>query len=53
MIRGITKIGIHQTVEIEEFHLVVGYSVDKITETDQGMNRITRMILEEDTSEVM
>ena len=34
MIREIIKIGIDQTVEIEEFHLVVEYSVDKITETD-------------------
>ena len=34
MIREIIKIGIDQTMEIEEFHLVVEYSVDKIIEID-------------------
>ena len=33
------KIGIDQIVEIEEFHLVVEFSVHKITGTDQGMNK--------------
>ena len=37
------KIGIDQTVDIEEYHSLVEYSVDKITETGQGMNRIIGM----------
>ena len=37
----------------EEFHLVVEYSVDKITEIDQGMNRIVGMTLGEKTLEVI
>ena len=53
IIREIVTIGIGQMAEIEEFHLVVGYSVDKFIETDQDMNRITGMILEEEILEVM
>ena len=36
-----------QIVEIGEFHLVVEFSVDKIIEIDQDMNRIIGMILED------
>ena len=43
IIREIIKIGTDQTAEIEEFHLVIDYSMDKIIETDQGMNRIIGM----------
>ena len=46
------KIGIDQVVEIEEFHLVVEFSVDKTTETDQGMNKAIERNLEEETLEV-
>ena len=53
IIREMTGIGIDQTADIEEFHLVVEYSVDKIRETDQGMNRIIRMTLGEETLELM
>ena len=35
------RIGIDQVVEIEEFHLVVEFSVDKITGVNQGMNKAT------------
>ena len=41
-------IGLDQLVEIGEFHLVVGYSVGKIIETDQDMNRIIGMTLGEE-----
>ena len=38
---------------IGEFHLVEGFSVDKIIEIDLDMNRLIGMILEEVTLEVM
>ena len=47
MIKEINKISTDQTVEIEEFHLVVEYSMDKIIETDQSTNRITGITLRE------
>ena len=53
MIREMIKIGIHQIVEIGEFHLVVEYSVDKIKEAYQGMNRAIGMTLGEEILEVM
>ena len=53
MIRKMIKIGIDQIVEIEEYHLVVEYSVDKIIQTDQGMSRIIGMVLEDEILEVM
>ena len=34
VIRETIRIGLNQIAEIGEFHLVVGYSVEKITETD-------------------
>ena len=52
-IREIIKIGIDQVVEIEEFHLVVESSVDKMIEIGQGMNRAIGTPLEEETLEVM
>ena len=48
MVKEIIKIDIDQMVEIgEEFHLVVEYNTDKITEIDQGMIRTIEMSLEE------
>ena len=44
----IREIGMDQILEIEEFHLVVEYSVDKIIETDKGMNRIIGITLKEE-----
>ena len=43
MTKETIRAGIDRTGEIEEFHLVVGYSAYKITEIDQGMNRIIEM----------
>ena len=51
MIEEIIKIGIDQISKIEEFSLVVEFSMDKI-EVDLGMNKITGMIIGEDTLEV-
>ena len=44
-IREIIRIGTDQVVEIEEFHLVVEFSKDKITEVDQGINKAIGMSL--------
>ena len=49
MIRKIIRIGIDQIAEIEEFHLVVEFSVDRAIEIDQDMNRFIGMTLEEET----
>ena len=51
MVRGIFKIDIGQIVETEEYCSVVEYSMDKITEIDQGTIRIIEVILEEEISE--
>ena len=51
MTRETTKIGLDQIAEIAELHVVVGYNVDKIIETDQGMNRIMAMTLGEEILE--
>ena len=51
MISEVNKIGIIQKVEIEEFNLMVEFSMGKI-EVDLGTNKITGMILGEDTLEV-
>ena len=51
MNRETIRIGLDQIVELEEFHFMVGYSVDKIIEAGQGMNRIIGMILGEEISE--
>ena len=48
MIRETIRIGLDEIAEMGEFHLVVGYIVDKIIETDQGMNRIIGMTLGEE-----
>ena len=53
MIKETIRTGIDQITEIEEFHSVVEYNVDKITDIDQGMNSIIGMTLEEETLEVM
>ena len=47
MTRETIRIGLDEIVEIEEIPLVVGYSVAKIIETDQAMNRILGMTLGE------
>ena len=47
MIKETIRIGIYQIMEIGEF------SMDKITEVDQGMNKITGMTLEKEIVEVM
>ena len=52
MISEVIKIDIDQIVEIEECSLVVDLSMDKI-EVDQGMNKITAMIIGENILEVM
>ena len=41
------RIDLDQTVGIEEFHLVVGYHVDEITEIDQDISINIEMTLEE------
>ena len=51
MVRDIIKIDIVQIVEIEEYHSVVEYSMERITETDEGIIRIIEVILEEESSE--
>ena len=40
------RIGLDQTVDIGEFHLVVGYNVDEITEIDQDMSKTIETTLE-------
>ena len=52
MTKETIRTGIDEKVEIENFHLVVEYSVDEITEIDQGMNRIIGMTLGEEAVEV-
>ena len=42
------RIGLDQRVEIEEFHLVVGYNVDEIAEIDQYISKTIEMTLEEE-----
>ena len=53
MTKETIRIGIDQIAEMEEFHLVVEYSGDKITEIDQGMNKIIEMTLGEEALEVI
>ena len=48
MIREIIRIGIDQIVKIEEFHLVVEFSVDKIIRITQDINIVIGTILEEE-----
>ena len=52
-IREITKLVIDQVVGIGEFHLVVEFSMDKIIELGQGMNKAIRITLEDETLEVI
>ena len=51
MIEEIIKIGMDQIVEMEEFSLVVEFSMDKM-EVDLGKNKITGMIIGKETLEV-
>ena len=51
MTRETIRIGLDQIAKIGEFHFVVGYSVEKTIETDQGMNRIIGMTLREEILE--
>ena len=51
MIREIIKIDIGPIVEMGECHSVVGYNMDRITATDQGIIRNIEVILEEETLE--
>ena len=53
IIKEIIKIGIDPVVEITEFHLVVGFSVDKNIEIEQDMDKILGLILEEVIPDVM
>ena len=50
-IEEIIKIGIDQIAEIEEFSLVVEFSMDKM-EVDLGMHKVTGIIIGEETLEV-
>ena len=52
MIREIIGMNIDQITEIEEFNLMVKFSMDKI-EIDLDMNKITGLIIGEETLEVM
>ena len=47
------RIDIDQIVVMEESNLVVEFSMDKITEVGQGMNKIIGMTLGEEFLEVM
>ena len=51
MVREIIKIDIGQIVEIEEYHSLVEYNMDRITKTDQGMIRTIKVISEEEILE--
>ena len=51
MIREIIKIDIGQIVEIGEYHSVVGYNMERITDTDQGIIRTIEVIIEEEILE--
>ena len=51
MIREIIKTDVVQIVEIGEYCSVVGYNVDRITETEQGIIRNIEVILEEEILE--
>ena len=52
MIRQIIGMNIGQIMEIEELNLMVEFSMDKI-EVDLDVNKITGMIIGEETVEVM
>ena len=53
MTKETIRTGIDQTAEIEDFHLVVEYSVDKITQIDQGIKGIIGITLGEGALEVI
>ena len=52
MIIEVIKIGIEQIAQIGEFNLVVELSMDKL-EVDQGISKITGMIIGEEILEIM
>ena len=51
MIKEIIKTDTDQILEIEEFHLMVEYNMDRIIEIDLGMIRTIEVTLEEETLE--
>ena len=51
MVKGLIKIDIDQIVEIEEYCLVVEYSMDRIIEIALGIIRTIGMILGEEILE--
>ena len=51
MVKEIIKTDIDKIVEIEEFHLVVGYNMDRIIEIALGIIRTIGMILGEEIIE--
>ena len=53
MIREIIKTDTGQIIKIGEYHSVMEYSMDRITETDQGIIRAIEVILEEGILEGM
>ena len=50
-VQGNYQTDIEQRVEIEEYHLVVEYSMDRITEIALGIIRTKRMILRKEILE--
>ena len=53
MVKGIIKIDIGQIVETEEYCSLVEYSMDRITQTDQGIIGTVEVILEEEISKLI
>ena len=51
IIREIIKIDIGQIVEIGEYDSLVGYNMDRMTETEQGIIRTIEVSLEEEILE--
>ena len=51
MIGKIIKIDIGKIVEVGEYHSVIGYNMDRITKTGQGIGRIIEVIIEEEILE--
>ena len=51
IIREIIKIDIGQIKEIREYCSVVGYNMDRITKTGQGIIRTIEVVLEEEILE--
>ena len=51
-IKGTIRIGIDQILEIGEPNLVEEFSMNKIIEVDQGINKLTGMMIREKILEV-